>query len=196
MADLDLMELNKIKNKENQMENKIKLASTKTVDGVDVYFDGTLAEKTAIFSDEAMTVPMADGDYEMENGDKVSVSGGLVEKIEVKEGMADVVPADAPVDAKPEAGNAPLTSDEVSKMIDARFAEVMDELTNIKTAIEPLIAGNADVAEMGNKLKSIEEKLSSTSASLSITKKPKTSLDVDGDKFSKDLERIRHFSKV
>lgn len=195
LADLEL-ELNKIKNKDNQMENEIKLASAKTADGVEIYFDGTLAEKTAVFSDDAMTIPMGDGDYAMEDGSTITVKGGLVETINM---AAD--PNAAPADAGAPAGNAPLTADEVSQMIDARFAEVMNEITAIKDAIAPLIDNapvdsTEEMSEITKKLASIEEKLASTPGAQSVTKKePKTALHLDSDKFSKDLERIRMFAK-
>jgi ATP-dependent protease ClpP protease subunit len=51
---------------------------TLTGDDGDLYFDGDLTEGTAVFSDDAMTVPVADGDYEFEDGTAISVAQGLV----------------------------------------------------------------------------------------------------------------------
>jgi len=189
LADLEL-QLKQTKNKENKMENEIKLASAKTADGVDIYFDGSLAEKTAVFSDEAMTVPMGDGDYEMEDGSTITVKGGVVETMNMA--AEPTAPADAP------ATGSPLTAEEVSKMIDARFAEVMNEVTAMKDAIAPLLESTPsnDMSAITEKLNSIEEKLASTPGAKSVTSKAKTALDVDGDKFNKDLERIRQFAKL
>ena len=58
-------------------------AANKTLagDGGDLYFDGDLAEGAAVFSDEAMTVPAADGDYEFEDGTTLTVANGLATDI-------------------------------------------------------------------------------------------------------------------
>ena len=50
---------------------------TLTGDAGDLYFDGELAEGTAVFTDEAMTVPAADGDYEFADGTTITVASGL-----------------------------------------------------------------------------------------------------------------------
>jgi len=50
-------------------------------DGGDLYFDGDLAEGTAVFSDEAMTIPAPDGDYEFEDGTTITVADGLATDI-------------------------------------------------------------------------------------------------------------------
>jgi ATP-dependent Clp endopeptidase proteolytic subunit ClpP len=47
-------------------------------DAGDLYFDGELAIDTAIFTDEALTLPAADGDYEFEDGTTITVAGGVV----------------------------------------------------------------------------------------------------------------------
>ncbi len=53
-------------------------AANKTLagDAGDLYFEGGLAEGTPVFSDEAMTVPAADGDYEFEDGTTITVANG------------------------------------------------------------------------------------------------------------------------
>jgi len=58
-------------------------AANKTLagDGGDLYFDGDLAEGVAVFSDEAMTIPAADGDYEFEDGTTLTVADGLATDI-------------------------------------------------------------------------------------------------------------------
>jgi ATP-dependent Clp endopeptidase proteolytic subunit ClpP len=58
-------------------------AANKTLagDDGDLYFDGDLAEGTAIFADEALTIPAADGDYEFEDGTAITVADGLVTDI-------------------------------------------------------------------------------------------------------------------
>ena len=188
-ADLEL-ELSNIKNKQTQMENEIKLASAKLVDGTLIYFDGTLAQDTLVFSDEAMTVPAVDGDYELENGDAIKVAGGKVAEYIVAE-IAEGDMADAPVDAPAVAG---ITVDDVSKMIDERFASLMEEITAIKDSIAPLLDSAPAEAAM-SRIVAIEEKLSSTPGAQSITKKV-TQVTIDGDKFDKTVDRIKQFGRV
>lgn len=189
MADLEL-ELSNIKNKQTQMENEIKLASANLVDGTPIYFDGTLAQDTLVFSDEAMTVPAVDGDYELENGDAIKVAGGKVAEYIVAE-IAEGDMADAPVDAPAVAG---ITVDDVSKMIDERFASLMEEITAIKDSIAPLLDSAPAEAAM-SRIVAIEEKLSSTPGAQSITKKV-SQVTIDGDKFDKTVDRIKQFGKV
>lgn len=50
-------------------------------DAGDLYFDGDLAEGTAIFTDDALSVPAADGDYEFEDGTTITVASGLVSDV-------------------------------------------------------------------------------------------------------------------
>ena len=188
-ADLEL-ELSNIKNKQTQMENEIKLASANLVDGTPIYFDGTLAQDTLVFSDEAMTVPAVDGDYELENGDAIKVAGGKVAEYIVAE-IAEGDMADAPVDAPAVAG---ITVDDVSKMIDERFASLMEEITAIKDSIAPLLDSAPAEAAM-SRIVAIEEKLSSTPGAQSITKKV-SQVTIDGDKFDKTVDRIKQFGKV
>jgi ATP-dependent Clp endopeptidase proteolytic subunit ClpP len=56
------------------------MAANKTLsgNGGDLYFDGDLAEGTAVYSDEAMTIAAADGDYEFEDGTTITIANGLV----------------------------------------------------------------------------------------------------------------------
>jgi ATP-dependent protease ClpP protease subunit len=49
-----------------------------TGDAGDLYFDGDLAEGTTVYSDEAMTIAAADGDYEFEDGTTITIAAGLV----------------------------------------------------------------------------------------------------------------------
>lgn len=173
LADLELA----LKNKEQKMEKQIKLASATLLDGSMVYFDGTLAVATAIFTDEAMTIAANDGEYTLEDNSKIKVTGGMVEEIMAPEAPVEDL-AEAPVAQS-------LTAEEVSLMIDTRFAELMDEVTKLKELV-----GQKDDT-MNQFKKEVEEKFSVTAATKSITKaEPK--LD---DKFSKVEARIREFAK-
>lgn len=112
---------------------------------------------------------------------------------------AEAPAADAPAESKP------LTAEEVSQMIDARFSQITEEITALKESVSILmekvpvegeIAQN-EYKEIKEKITAIEEKLASTPGATSVTKPVvKTALHLDGDKFSKDLERIRQFAKI
>lgn len=124
----------------------------------------------------------------------VEVVTPIVEEI-VELAVGDTaVPETTPTDQP--AG--PITPEQVSQMIDARFTELMNEITAIKDAIQPLIDmpmdPTAQMAEITEKLKTVEEKLASTPGATTITKK-KTQLDISGDNFSKEVERIKQFAK-
>lgn len=71
---------NLVKDFNNEAPAEDPKAATKTLadDAGDVYFDGELAEGTAVFEDEAMTVPCADGDYQFDDGSEITVADGLV----------------------------------------------------------------------------------------------------------------------
>ena len=90
LADLELQ----LKNKEQKMKKQIKLGSAMLGDGsTPVYFDGeSIGVGTAIFTDEAMTMPASDDRWVLEDGRIIVVMGGVVESVEeaqeVEENMA------------------------------------------------------------------------------------------------------------
>ena len=182
LADLELQ----LKNKEQKMEKQIKLGSAMLGDGTTpIYFDGdTISVGTAIFTDEAMTMPASDDRWVLEDGRTIVVMGGVVESIEdaqpASEGLAEAPGAPA---ATPTA--QALTAEEVSSMIDSRFSELMDEVTKLKELVSQKDETINDFR------KEVEEKFSATAATKSITKvEPKMD-----DKFSKVEARIREFAK-
>ena len=177
LADLQLS----LKNKEQKMENEIKLGTAKLKDGVTVYWDGEFGMGTMIYVDEALTELAPDADHILEDGTVVTTVKGEVVEIQVSSIEEDVVEeelADVPVAQA-------LTAEEVSGMIDARFAELMDEITRLKSSLEEANT------EVNNFRKTVDEKFSSTPATKSITK-GEAKMD---DKFSKDEARIREFVK-
>jgi len=181
LADLELS----LKNKEQVMEKEIKLGSATLKDGVQVYWDGDFGMDTAIFIDEALTQPAPDADHVLEDGTIVTTKDGKVVEIKVsaiKEDAASLAVAEPVV---PNA-STPLTAEEVSAMIDARFSDLMDEISKMKTLI-----GDGQV-EMSKYKESIEEKFSSTPATKSINK-PESRVDAN---FTKEEARIREFART
>ena len=183
LADLELA----LKNKEQKMEKQIKLGTATLKDGVTVYWDGEFGMGTAIFIDEALTQPAPDADHVLEDGTIVTTEAGKVVEIQVssveeeaskKKKDEEMIDEDMPT-------SAAMTPEEVSSMIDARFTELMDEITRLKELV-----GQKDET-MSEFKKEVEEKFSMTAATKSITKaEPK-----QDDKFSKVEARIREFAK-
>ena len=107
-------------NKNSEMENKelkaeiggikgllnkiskalFKNAYTETVDGMKIYFEGTMVMKdTPVFSDEAMSTPLPDGDYTLDSM-VITVVGGVVtvvSEVQPAEGNTDLANANAKI---------------------------------------------------------------------------------------------------
>lgn len=177
LAELELA-LQKI-NQNNMQKEDIKLANVMKIDGTPVYFDGVeLSVGTAVFMDEALTEPAPDGEHILEGGMKIMVSGGLVSEImEIEES----------VDTEVEAQVESISMDQVQEMINARFAELNDEITALKKEIESMGKKNEE------KYSSIEEKLSNTPAATSITSKEAPKAKVLND-FETALSRVKAFA--
>ena len=97
------------------------------------------------------------------------------------------------VDGKPEPSTmaeepamVTVTAEEVSMMIDNRFAEIMDEITRLKTALDEK---NGEMSEFK---KEVTEKFSTTPAAQSI-KKPESKID---EKFASVEARIKEFART
>jgi hypothetical protein len=63
---------------------------TPLADGVNLYHEGELEVGSAVFTDEAMTVPAPDGDHKLLDGNVISVAGGIVTAIVVVQPDAEV----------------------------------------------------------------------------------------------------------
>jgi hypothetical protein len=177
LADLELS----LKNKEQVMEKQIKLGSAVLQNGTTVYWDGEFGMGSAVFLDEALTQPAPDDKHVLEDGTIVTTEGGLVVEIEVpaiEEGEEDL-------QVEPNSPQA-LTAEEVSGMIDARFSDLMEEMSKLKSLIEK------KEEDMNSFRNEVNEKFSSVPATGSI-KKPETKID---DKFAKTEARIREFART
>ena len=178
LADLELS----LKNKEQKMENEIKLSSAVLEDGTTtVYYDGDLAVDAMVWMDEAMTQPAPDAEHKLADGTIVVTVGGKVTEVK----PAEVAVEDLAVDPNAAPVAASLTAEEVSGMIDARFAELMDEITRLKTSLEE---SNTQVNDFK---KTVDEKFSTTPAVKTIAK-PEFRMDT---KFAREEARVREFAK-
>jgi hypothetical protein len=129
-----------------------------------------------------MTMPADDDRWVLEDGRTIVVVNGVVESIEggsiesEDEDLADAPAAQA------------LTAEEVSGMIDARFADIMEEITRMKSMMD-------DKKEEMNSFKTeVNEKFSSVPALGSI-KKPEIVRPLD-TKFSETEARIKEFART
>lgn len=201
-ADLQL-KLSETKNNNIQMENELELSSSVLDDGTSIYYTtDKIVVGAAIFTDEAMTSLISDGDYTLEDGTMITVLSGNVSAmtppVTPPEPIDIVAPTETQLAVDPNAApapmapatpapvaetSAPLTASEVSSMIDARFSDLMEEISMMKELI-----GQSD-STMNDYKKQIEEKFSSTPAVESI----KVKTDVA---FNKDENRIKEFARI
>ena len=68
----------------------VKMASKKTTDDVEVYFEGEVEAGVAMFADPEMTQPLADGTYKFSEYDVNITDGKVAEVMEAKEEEAEV----------------------------------------------------------------------------------------------------------
>ena len=77
-------------------EGEVVATSAEGKDGSKIYFEGdAVAVDTPVFSDEAMTIPVADGDIEMADGSTITVAGGLVTTITPAEDAEEAATVEA-----------------------------------------------------------------------------------------------------
>jgi hypothetical protein len=225
LANLELKMIKKIKKQSMKKEVNLDLGSSMLGDGTTpIFYDGDMIEVgTAIFTDEAMTVPADDDRWVLEDGRTIVVIDGAVESIEdgmslaadgpcyegyemvgtkidengkevpncvpVKDGKPEPMEAAADPMAPMETPGAPaLTSEEVTLMIDSRYQELMDEITNLKNMM-----GDKE-KEYQEYKKQITEKFKMTPSETSIKKDvAKTRFN---DKFSEMEAKVKAFAKV
>lgn len=130
------------------VKTKVKNAVTATKDGVNIYYDGKLEKGTKVYTDEAMTISVSDGEYTFPQ----EIAMGT-DTIVVKDGAVDSLKQSVPVAANNEATlqaevdrlkteNAKLTGDltaaankvtEVENTAKAAVEEVKTEFNNFKS---------------------------------------------------------------
>lgn len=129
----------------NEVEEVIETvnASAELAEGGSVYFDGELAEGTALFSDEAMESPIADGEFAMADGRSVMVAGGVVtelvavaaEEEEVEEENKEVAALNAKIKELENSNKAILENQE--KQTDA-----LSNLTDMLGTMKNIVVGD------------------------------------------------------
>lgn len=122
-------------------------------------------------------------DYEGEGDLVLVIEDGNITEIKPEEGAIEEDFEEVPND-----GGSPLTAEEVSQMIDARFSELQEEISNIKKKLD---VSETETEDFKKSIASIKEKLSSTPATETIIK-DKSPVS---DRFKKMEERIQNFAK-
>lgn len=155
-------------------KNKIDLMEAKTKDGLTLTWEGDAAVGTDIFIilEDGSKAPLADGEYELEDGSKIVAQGGKV---------AEIIAAEAPANSEdmadvPAAPAAPATTDVLAEVmpifeelrgIIAELSTRLDKLENVETTEEVATADLAKIEELEKKV----EMLSTMAGAPSITKK-------------------------
>lgn len=190
LADLKL----KLKNKSTKMEELKKkkkyIAKQKFNEAVETEAGEVIivaesievGQECIVVMDDLTAVDTYDGQVEMD-GSVITIEGGEITAVEPMEAPVEEAPAEEEMAVEP-TQSAALSAEEVNKMIDVRFGEIMEELTRLKTAID----GKDEEFK-----KVIDEKFSTTPAAQSITKKPEIKVE---DKFKAMEEKIKSFAKT
>ena len=115
-------------------------ASAELSEGGSVYFDGELAEGTAVFTDESMEMPAPDGEHALADGKTLVVAGGVVS--EVKAAASEDTEDNAGVEALNvkvaalEAANVELLANQ------AKTLEVLDKTNELLSGMNNLVIGD------------------------------------------------------
>ena len=116
-------------------------ASVELSEGGSVYFDGDLTEGVAVFSDEAMESPSADGEYMLADGRAIVVGDGVVSEVKAASAEPDEEPENkevAALNAKVEAletANAEILANQ------AKTLEVLDKTNELLGAMKNVAPG-------------------------------------------------------
>lgn len=134
--------LKSFKNKETENnETETQNASSELAEGGSVYFDGELAEGSAVFTDEAMETPAPDGDHALADGRVMSVADGMVtalaaassedEDNNTENNAADLAALNARIDALETANTAILEGQNAIADTLKNFSPALDAMKNL-----------------------------------------------------------------
>jgi ATP-dependent protease ClpP protease subunit len=133
---------NKLSKLELLMNKVISLFPTRNVvglmavleDGTKIYHDGELALQLAVFSDEEMTMPVADGEYVFDDGTRIIVTEGLVTDLIMPTASTDEQADEAKKLEETIAANTELT--EKNALLEAKIAELTASTESEKTELQ------------------------------------------------------------
>ncbi|WP_026465071.1 ATP-dependent Clp protease proteolytic subunit [Adhaeribacter aquaticus] len=118
---------------EENNDPEVVAASQELEGGEQIYFDGDLAEGTAVFTDVELTTPVADGDHKLADGRTITVAEGKVTAI------AEAVDANAQALADKDQEIQNLQTElETAKAEAGKVAGLEAKVTNLTTEITNL----------------------------------------------------------
>lgn len=190
LADLELSLKNKYKQMKKELKFKKKFIAKQKFDEAVETEAGELiviadeiavGQEVVVVMDDLVVVDTFDGEVVIDEMTVTVVEGVITE---VVEGDEAPVEGEEPVETELQEENY-LTPEEASQMIDVRFAEIMEEISRMKAAME----GNTE--ELKKTInKSIDEKFKTTPATESIKK---SNVDV---KFKAIEDRVKAFARI
>lgn len=137
------------------------LTDVKTIDGNILSFDGDLAIGVEIFAVDANgeKLPAADGEYELEDGTKIVIVGGIVDEIELA--GADDAGEDVIEDAPAASGDTAPTMMSIEDLA-AKVKCLEDDNAELKEALSLLADNIANLSlKKEVKMSSIEKEIKS-----------------------------------
>lgn len=195
MAGTELVEMTSVK----EDKNKIKLMEVKTKDGLTLTWEGDAAVGKEIFIilEDGSKAPLANGEYELEDGTKIIAAEGKVAEIKEAEAeeMAEAV-VEAPVTPTNEGTDILTVVEPIFNELRNVIAELtarLDKLENVETVAEETEADD----EMLSKVKVLEEKiemLSSMAGAKSVTVKNDRETERENNE-KRMIERLEFFKK-
>ena len=154
-------------------KNKINLMEVKTRDGLTLTWDGDaeIGKDIFIVLEDGSKEPLADGEYELEDGTKIVAQGGKVAELVAAEPKAEEEMAEPVVE--------PNTSVDVLEQVKPLFDELKNIIADLSTRLDKLENVETVEEEVSNeeeysKIKELEEKVETllkSAGAQSITKK-------------------------
>lgn len=134
---------------------------TETVDKKAIYFDGsTLTEGVAVFEDETMLTPLADGDYTIDVATYTVVGGVVTAVKEVEVEDAKLKEANATIeDLKAQLAAKDAIVNEKETLVNETKEEIVALATKVKSFEAMLVTGKGFEANAGKPRKQQPEKL-------------------------------------
>ena len=129
----------------NILKGKVVNMTTKTSEGVDIYFEGELMVGTKVFLDESMTTPAPDGVHTVENKLFTVVNGVVTEEKEIEAVTPDAVAAAkiAELEASAAAKEVELQAVKAEKdALIANVAKLQNDFVNFQNKI---VTGGSDI---------------------------------------------------
>jgi hypothetical protein len=159
-------------------KNKINLMEVKTRDGLTLTWEGDAEVGKDIFIvlEDGTQSPLADGEYELEDGTKIIAQGGKVAEIKAPEASEDL---QEPVAAAPATDVLEAVKPLIEELrgIIAELTTRVDKLENVENVVE-----ESNDEENYSKIKELEEKvemLSKMAGAPSIAKKSDREVEVE-----------------